>query len=84
MTFEAFVALIVKMLQLDIRPEDIREGAGLYDDWALDSIQVLQLLIAIEAAAGVDVPPEEIPELWTASDAFSYYRVLLADNPARQ
>lgn len=48
----------------------------LYADWALDSLQAFQLIIVVEAMAGADVPPPEVPALFTLGDAYDYYRSL--------
>jgi acyl carrier protein len=46
---------------------------GLYDDLGIDSIQALEMLVLIEAAADLQVPPAMLPEMYTLQDAYEYY-----------
>lgn len=39
----------------------------------LDSLQAFQLIIFIEALANVDVPPLDLPDIYTVQDAYDYY-----------
>lgn len=56
----------------------VRRRTGLYDELGLDSLQALQLLFMIETMAGCDVPPVELPRLFTMGDAFDYFETLLS------
>jgi hypothetical protein len=47
---------------------------GLYDDLGVDSFQAFQLILVIEAAAGVDRDGAELPPVHTLGDAYEYYR----------
>lgn len=60
-------------------PGDVQPHSGLFDDLALDSLQALQLLFAVEAMSGTDVPPPELPEIYTIGDAYDYYVHLVGD-----
>jgi acyl carrier protein len=76
MNFESFAAMVIERLRLeDVGPVDAT--SGLYDDLGIDSFQAFELLIVIEAAAGLDVPPPELPELYTLGNAFTYYEFAL-------
>ena len=71
-----FLDRIIDMIQVD--PDDHHDaGASLYADWAIDSLQAYQLVIAIEALADVDVPPDFVPELFTPADLYDYYQSLM-------
>lgn len=54
---------------------------GLFDDLDLDSLQALQLMFAVEAMSGTDVPPPDLPEIFTLGDAYDYYLELVAAQP---
>lgn len=76
-TIDAFAQRLAALLEVEL------EGApGPYDDlfadWGLDSLQAYQMVVTIEAMADVVVPPAEIPEMFTVSDAYGYYRSLQA------
>lgn len=54
---------------------------SVYDDWGIDSLQAFQMIIIIESLAGADVPPPEVPEIFTVQDAYDYYRALAIPEP---
>ena len=58
-------------------PEDVREHTGLCDDLGFDSLQALHLLFEVEGLAGCDVPPPELPEMFTLGDAYGYCNSLV-------
>lgn len=75
--FDRFASLVVQRLNLaydqPVAPDD-----GLYTELALDSFQSLELLVIVEAMADVEVPPANLPEIYTMGDAYEYYRQLVA------
>jgi len=77
MTYDQFTRRVVELLELDlvfpVNPFD-----GLFDEVGLDSFQTMQLIVVIEALAGIDVPPLEIPEMFTVQDTYDYYGSLCA------
>jgi len=73
LTFETYTTRVVDLLGLDLSDRPITPDDGLYTDLALDSFQALQLIVVTEAIADISVPPVEIPELFSAQDAYDYY-----------
>ena len=73
MNCHQFATRVASMLQLDVLVLDLSEEACLFESWMLDSLQAFQLVVAIEALSGVDIPPPEIPYMLTVGDAFDYY-----------
>jgi len=73
LTFETYTTRVVNLLGLDLSDRPITPDDGLYTDLALDSFQALQLIVVTEAIADISVPPVEIPELFSAQDAYDYY-----------
>lgn len=75
MAFDQFARILVDALDVELSgaptPAD-----GLFDDWALDSLQGFQLIIVIEELAGCLVPPPALPTMLVVSDAYDYYRSL--------
>ena len=56
--------LLIEALDLeDLRPEDIDDDAPLFDTdgVGLDSIDALQILVAIEQEFNIEIPQEEAP-----------------------
>jgi acyl carrier protein len=69
-------ALILRALG-DIAPEagaDIDPEADLREQIDLDSMDVLNLMIAIHEATGVDIPEADYPKLATLNAAVAYLR----------
>jgi acyl carrier protein len=74
---ESFVTRLASILNVDLGPIGMSLDVSLYEDWALDSLQAFQMIVAIESLADAIVPPVEIPELFTPLDAFEYYMSLV-------
>jgi acyl carrier protein len=75
MAYDAFLARLLALL--DFEPAaPISRYDELYGVVGLDSLQAFHLLIIVESLAGADVPPEEIPEIYTMQDAYAYYESL--------
>jgi acyl carrier protein len=70
--FEAFVAEIADFFGFG--PGGVRGTTRFWDDLDFDSLDVFELVMLVEALAGLDVPREETPILATVEDAYQYYR----------
>jgi len=59
--------LVVKACRLSIAPESLSSDAVLFGQGGinLDSIDALQIVVAIARDYGIDVPEEKMPELIT-------------------
>lgn len=68
--FEKIADIIVKQLGTDI--DEITENTNIMDDLGADSLDVVEMLMAIEESFGVSVPDEEIPNLKTVRDIVEY------------
>ena len=68
--FEELVAILCD--QLPLSPEDIRPGSKIKDDLGADSLDVLQLLMALEEEKGVVIPDDVLPTLITVGDIVAY------------
>jgi acyl carrier protein len=81
MQLAEFCERVLALLELTeagpFSPED-----NLYDAVGLDSFQAFQLIINVESLAGADVPPVELPAMYTLRDAYGYYLVLRDLDPA--
>jgi acyl carrier protein len=75
MTYETFSGRLVRLLEIEAT-EPINPYTELFSDLGLDSLQGFEMLLIIESLAGVNMPPLEIPEIYTMQDAFTYYRSL--------
>ena len=70
MTFEELKNVIVETLNAD--EEKVTMEASLADDLQADSLDAVELNMAIEEAFGVSIPDEELPNMKTVGDIFNY------------
>ena len=68
--FEKIADIVSKQLGADI--DDIEENTNIMDDLGADSLDVVEMLMAVEESFGVSVPDEEIPNLKTVRDIVEY------------
>jgi len=73
LTFDDFSSRVIDTLQVD-QPPAVTPYSDLYNELGLDSFQAFQLIVVIEALAGAEVPPPDLPEMYTMGDAFRYYQ----------
>ncbi len=75
LTTDAARALLAQLLG-NIAPEvdlaDAEPGGGLQDDLGLDSMDFLNLMIAIHESTGIDIPERDYPQLSTLDGAVDY------------
>lgn len=70
MTFEELKNVIVDTLNAD--EEKVTMEATLADDLQADSLDAVELNMAIEEAFGTSIPDEELPNMKTVGDIFNY------------
>ena len=68
--FEELVAILCE--QLPLSPEDVKPESRIKDDLGADSLDVLQLLMALEEEKGIVIPDEVLPTLVTVGDIVAY------------
>lgn len=68
--FEKIVDIVVDQLGCD--ESAVTPDASILDDLGADSLDVVEMLMAIEENFGVSVPDEEIPNLKTVKDIMTY------------
>lgn len=71
------VALRVKEIvssQLEVPLANVREDASFIDDLRADSLAVVELVLALEQAYGLEIPEEDTERLKTVGDAINYIR----------
>ncbi len=71
--FEKIVNIVVEQLGCDANT--VTENSAIADDLGADSLDVVEMLMAIEENFGVIVPDEEIPNLKTIGDIVSYVEI---------
>ena len=68
--FENIVQLLSEQLGID--PAEISEHSKLSGDLGADSLDVVDLLLAIEDRFGCTIPDEDVEDLVTVSDLVEY------------
>lgn len=58
----------------DLDPATVGPGADFHDDLGLDSMDTLNLAIALEEATGIDIPERDFPRITTIARVVAYIR----------
>ena len=68
--FEELVNILCE--QLPLKPEDVTTDSRIKEDLGADSLDVLQLLMALEEEKGIVIPDDVLPTLKTVGDIVAY------------
>jgi acyl carrier protein len=60
--------------QLEVAPEKVRPEASFTDDLKADSLAVVELVLALEEAFGIEIPDEDTEQIKTVKDAVEYIK----------
>jgi acyl carrier protein len=58
--------------QLGVKKDEVTDGAKFVDDLGADSLDTVELVMALEEEFGVEIPDEEAEKLLTVGDALRY------------
>jgi acyl carrier protein len=66
--------LIIKNLmeQLDLKREDITSESNFVDDFEMDSLDMVEMLIELEKQTDIKIPNEEVKDLKTVGALVAY------------
>ena len=67
---EKITEIIVE--QLGVKPEEVTPEASFVDDLGADSLDTVELVMALEEEFGIEVPDEDAEKLATVGDAIKY------------
>ena len=58
--------------QLGVKKEEVTDSAKFVDDLGADSLDTVELVMALEEEFGIEIPDEEAEKLATVGDALRY------------
>ncbi len=64
--------------QLGVKPEEVTDDAKFVDDLGADSLDTVELVMALEEEYGVEIPDEDAEKLTTVGEAIKYIEEKLA------
>jgi len=65
------------MEQLGVSREEVRPEASFIDDLGADSLDIVELVMAMEEEFDIEIPDEEAEKIQTIADATSYLKAQL-------
>ncbi|MDY0087881.1 MAG: acyl carrier protein [Coriobacteriia bacterium] len=68
--FEKVADVIVD--QLNVERDDVADEAAFIDDLGADSLDLVELVMALEAEFNVSIPDEDVESIKTVADAVNY------------
>ena len=58
--------------QLGVKKEEVTDSAKFVDDLGADSLDTVELVMALEEEFGIEIPDEDAEKLATVGDALKY------------
>ena len=58
--------------QLGVKQEEVKPEASFIDDLGADSLDTVELVMALEEEFGVEIPDEDAEKITTVGDAIKY------------
>ena len=58
--------------QLGVKKEEVTDSAKFVDDLGADSLDTVELVMALEEEFGIEIPDEDAEKLTTVGDALRY------------
>ena len=60
--------------QLGVDEEEIKLDASFVDDLGADSLDIVELVMALEEEYGIEIPDEDAEKIQTVQDAINYIK----------
>jgi acyl carrier protein len=58
--------------QLNVEEDDVTEDAAFVDDLGADSLDIVELVMALEEQFGISIPDDQAEKIRTVGDAVSF------------
>ncbi len=58
--------------QLGVKLEEVTDGASFIEDLGADSLDTVELVMALEEEFGIEIPDEDAEKMVTVGDAIKY------------
>jgi len=73
-TRDEIIAGLAEILEevAGVNPDDVAEGKSFTEDLDVDSLSMVEVVVAAEEKFGVKIPDEEVQNLKTVGDAVDY------------
>jgi len=73
-TRDEIIAGLAEILEevAGVNPDDVAEGKSFTEDLDVDSLSMVEVVVAAEEKFGVKIPDEEVQNLRTVGDAVDY------------
>jgi len=68
--FDDVKAIIVE--QLGVKPEEVTPGASFVEDLGADSLDTVELVMALEEKFDLEIPDEDAEKILTVQDTVNY------------
>jgi len=68
--FDEVKAVVVE--QLNVNPDEVKEDSKFVEDLGADSLDVVELVMALEEKFDIEIPDTDAEKIVTVNDAMSY------------
>ncbi len=58
--------------QLNVSPDEVKEGSKFVEDLGADSLDVVELVMALEEKFDIEIPDDQAEKIATVSDAVKF------------
>lgn len=70
--------------QLDVREEEITEESTFVQDLGADSLEVVEIVMALEEAFSIEIPDDEVDQIKTVGDAVQFIESKLKEKASAE
>ena len=70
--------------QLSVNQDQITKEASFIDDLGADSLDTVELVMALEEEFGIEIPDEEAEKITKVGEAVDYIRMAVAEDPENE